>query len=466
MNTHRIALISFVGIASLVGCSAPTGAEATGSENSAVVTSLPSDPNWATGLSADALQVGTDNDGSPLYSCRALVSGSLQVGKIKKGWPGCDIGYGGQEISESSYQTLVPTWSASTYGSVPPNAAAFGNEADGTPLYVCRGIYAGTLQTGKVRPGLSGCLVPYGGTEVSIPAYQVLTNTNVLPVTEAIMHAGYAFPKYAINGGTDGNGASLYLCLAPYAGGLIPGKMQATWSGCNVSYGGAEYTVSSPDFEVLVPSFDAPVVASNPYVAGTDANGSPLGVCSVPYGGGTQVGKFMSSGVCDFGYGGKEVAPSAGFSVLATFRGSAPLTFTFPSITFPSGVALGGSAQVTLNSDGSYVFSGHFHDSGALAYNENTVVVVRAMNGTAFTFSRSGSSYGTFESGSRDDNWSISGTNPAIAAAWGDLTEGGAWGVQAQQTSSVSLDFSSMWSSLQQDIGYVSQVVAVVGAVL
>ena len=45
------------------------------------------------------------------------------------------------------------------------------------------------------------------------------------------------------------------------------------------------------------------------------------------------------------------------------------LDFDAPSIVFGGGVPVGGFSHLTLRQDGTYTFSGRFHDSGATEYN-------------------------------------------------------------------------------------------------
>ena len=115
MNAHRFAahrlattsLLALTALATVAGCGASPDGEATGAGGSALsVLSPPADPNWAPGLSSDAIIVGHDNDGTPFYSCRVSVGSSVQIGKTRKDWAGCDIGYGGGELTLTSYQTL------------------------------------------------------------------------------------------------------------------------------------------------------------------------------------------------------------------------------------------------------------------------------------------------------------------------------------------------------------------------
>ncbi|PFO84576.1 hypothetical protein COJ88_29470 [Bacillus cereus] len=109
------------------------------------------------------------------------------------------------------------------------------------------------------------------------------------------------------------------------------------------------------------------------------------------------------------------------------------------SITFGNGVAVGGYANLTLHQDGSFNFSGHFHDSGGISYDTSFVWAVRDSNvpATIYVFAHNGRVHGTFESGSRDDNWGVSGTNPALHAGWSALERGGSWHWEAR----VNADF-------------------------
>jgi hypothetical protein len=97
-----------------------------------------------------------------------------------------------------------------------------------------------------------------------------------------------------------------------FGGGLVPGKTRPPWKYCDVGWGGSEHSVTS--YNVLVPSFKA---ATDVFTAGNEADGSVLGVCNASYQNSTQVGKYLSSGLCAFGYAGTEVGVPAGPHVLS-----------------------------------------------------------------------------------------------------------------------------------------------------
>ena len=129
-------------------------------------------------------------------------------------------------------------------------------------------------------------------------------------------------------------------------------------------------------------------------------------------------------------------------------------------LNFDSGVPVGGWANVVLYPDGRYSFSGHFHDSGFIGYNVSVIWWIKSNSGTAFTFGTSGGVAGTITSGSRDWDFGINGVNPAIAAAWADLSAG--W--NGQCNANAGLDLDGLWGTVKAGLGAVGPIVAVVGA--
>ena len=141
------------------------------------------------------------------------------------------------------------SWVDAGGGSVPPGAFPGGQE--GPPnyetLFVCRTMYNGSMQLGKVRPGLGGCYFAYSGSEVSMPSYQVLMGGYYHWVR---WNGG--IPGRAVQGGYDAPPQSmpLFVCQAPYGNGMHPGKTRPDWDSCDISWGGREVFVHG--FAVLV----------------------------------------------------------------------------------------------------------------------------------------------------------------------------------------------------------------------
>lgn len=119
---------------------------------------------------------GRDSNGAPLFVCSADFNNVQQPGKIRRGFDGCNFGYGGQELTSGSYSLMVGTarWAYGADGSIPPDAIQAGSEMDGRPLFVCRTTHNGSLQIGKIRPGFRGCNFGYGGAELTGNPYEVM----------------------------------------------------------------------------------------------------------------------------------------------------------------------------------------------------------------------------------------------------------------------------------------------------
>lgn len=53
-----------------------------------------------------AVACGYEANGEPLYAARAWYEGGLQIGKVRPGFDGANIPYGGDEITVNSYEVL------------------------------------------------------------------------------------------------------------------------------------------------------------------------------------------------------------------------------------------------------------------------------------------------------------------------------------------------------------------------
>src|SRR4029450_8543821 len=94
-------------------------------------------------------------------------------------------------------------------------------------------------------------------------------------------------------------------------------------------------------------------------------------------------------------------------------------------IGFRGGVPVGGTSHVTLFSDGTVNYTGHFHDSGAPSYDMAMVWVLSVGSGTTFTLAHTCRVHGTFEPGSRDCDWMVTTpNNQAVANVFGEFAAG------------------------------------------
>jgi hypothetical protein len=136
----------------------------------------------------NAIRGGAEQNGTPIFICRAYYEGSVQVGKAASHFnEGGVIGYGHQEVSVPTYEILVGDqrsvhWvdqngdvDLKELGAKPVEA---GHEADGTPLYIAQGLVEGSTQPGKCSTKLRAAFIPYGGSEKEVKSYRVLCLNN------------------------------------------------------------------------------------------------------------------------------------------------------------------------------------------------------------------------------------------------------------------------------------------------
>jgi len=129
------------------------------------------------------------------------------------------------------------------------------------------------------------------------------------------------------------------------------------------------------------------------------------------------------------------------------------------TIVLDGGVPVGGSASLTIHQDGTYTFTGQFHDSGFVGYTVTLAYAVISKSGKVFTFSHSSSVAGTVTSGSRTDAFASSGTNQDVATDWENLASGAKFRWQA----SASLDLTALVNAL---VAAVQAAGTVVGAII
>ena len=251
--------------------------------------------------------VGGSEGGAPLYICRAVYNGGTHPGKVRQGFGGCKFGWDRQEITVANYEVLVPAWIAANGDNIPASALELGNEApitsgdfSGPVLFGCRAIYQNGIHPGKVRAGFGGCKFGWGGQEITVPNYQVLSSGSV----DYVNTGPDPILSGALAGGREGAG-TLYICRAIYNKGLHPGKFRAGLGGCNIGWGDKEVTV--PSYTLLFPHWEKSLAGGVEYEPGYE-DGKPLYICRGSYENGIHPGKYRSElGGCNIGWGGKEI---------------------------------------------------------------------------------------------------------------------------------------------------------------
>jgi Protein of unknown function (DUF3421)/Ricin-type beta-trefoil lectin domain-like len=144
-------------------------------------------------LPVKALRASTTFNGEAMYIARAVVDGSIHIGKTVEGWRYALIPYGDQERWVDQYEvyTGLGVWVPEADGRIPEDAIKGGNEADGRPLYIVRAVVGNELTVGKIQPGGSA-LIPWGGKENYVNRYEILCK-RVVVSSPGGMEGLYAF---------------------------------------------------------------------------------------------------------------------------------------------------------------------------------------------------------------------------------------------------------------------------------
>jgi hypothetical protein len=161
---------------------------------------------------------------------------------------------------------------------------------------------------------------------------------------------------------------------------------------------------------------------------------------------------FPQKGVCAAG----DTHQAAGFNFVLPHDLPSALDFDFNPIVFDNGVPVGGFSHLTIRQDGSYTFSGHFHDSGADEFNMSLVWAVKDSQNLVYTVQHVGHVAGTFESGPRDDDWQVDSIDGRIADNWAFLGTG-SFGTP---TANANADLVNVINSLIGTVGTVVGVIA------
>jgi hypothetical protein len=193
---------------------------------------------WASAGAIPAAARDFGNGAGPdpsVYACRAFISNSTQVGKIRAGFPGCDVTFGGQEHFVATYEVLeaspFPILEVETTSTPVSAEISGGTDVGGATLYPCFVRYAGSVEPGKTRADWSACVIGFGGQEIFVGApYFVLT-------PEMSRTTQFNFPYQA---GTDPDGRPLGVCASPFNASTQVGKLLGPYAGCSFGYGGKE----------------------------------------------------------------------------------------------------------------------------------------------------------------------------------------------------------------------------------
>ncbi|XP_055371659.1 uncharacterized protein LOC129605757 isoform X2 [Condylostylus longicornis] len=135
-------------------------------------------PSSGSMLPANAIHAGHDSDGDQIYVGRAYHDGDLLPAKVIFNKNCAYVCHGGNEHVKHQFEILCGTsyrWLPASNGHVPPNSVEGGRTSNGEQLYIGRGHHCGSLTPGKIHPSHQCLYIPYGGQEIRLSSYEVLT---------------------------------------------------------------------------------------------------------------------------------------------------------------------------------------------------------------------------------------------------------------------------------------------------
>jgi hypothetical protein len=138
----------------------------------------------------------------------------------------------------------------------------------------------------------------------------------------------------------------------------------------------------------------------------------------------------------------------------------AKLEYDWRPLVFDNGVPVGGWMHLTIRQDGSYTFTGHFHDSGFVSYDTLIFWGLKDTKNQVYGFTHQGHVSGTFMGGSRNDDWTVNGKNPDIAKNWASIAAGRSYGHAA-----TGLNLKEFSDALTYVLGNVAVFISVYGLV-
>lgn len=139
----------------------------------------------------------------------------------------------------------IGTWMEADGWGIPTGAV---EAADG--LFVCRGYYRDGTHIGSLREDEETCLIGWGGREVALTSYEILTD-----VAGTWVSGTPTMPRGALWGGNHNDGTAHYVCRVSYDGLYHVGK--TAQGRCNIGWG---REIRFTTFRVFVPNPPPPAI--------------------------------------------------------------------------------------------------------------------------------------------------------------------------------------------------------------
>jgi hypothetical protein len=155
-----------------------------------------------------------------LYLVRTEHEAGIHPGKIKSGWNGANISWGGEEIPGKKHYEVYCGPNPNYRNVSLINRESFisqsgdsmiGNE-NGQALYAIRADWGDGKHIGKISAGWSSGLIPYGGDEIPVNNFEVIQIHNFMPkirlsivVLDGVRRNSILSAKVKLKSGTEFN---------------------------------------------------------------------------------------------------------------------------------------------------------------------------------------------------------------------------------------------------------------------
>ncbi|MCT4637351.1 MAG: DUF3421 domain-containing protein [Bacteroidales bacterium] len=242
---------------------------------------------------SEAKVCGNEKNGAKLYLVRTKFNKSFTPGKYGKHLRSAHFAYGNREKSNAQFQIYIGNgkWVASANGRVPLGAVVCGYDTDQKPLYAARAKYNGGIHIGKMKWGFKGAHISYGGREIEVKEYEILTEGTKWKSTTS-----GRLPVGCVVSGNDTEGNPAFVARAKMQRGVCPGYSNVK-QGC-FPFNGRNTAVNN--FEVFVgkPKWRKPKgrkIPLNAIVTGFENNGHPMFTAKVKSGNNVLIGKMRDN---------------------------------------------------------------------------------------------------------------------------------------------------------------------------
>jgi hypothetical protein len=187
-----------------------------------------------------AVVLGYDTDGKPLFAARAKFKSTIQLGKMKWGFQGAHIAFGGREIEIKEYEILVKNykWEKVKSNRFPLDVRVAAYSSNGKPVFISKGKIGESLCPGYCD--FEKSYFPYSNKAFNANDYKVLKGK----ARWSKKDSKQIIPLNSIVTGYEKNGQPLFTVKAIYNEIPILGKMREDFKSAHFIINNAEKTLN------------------------------------------------------------------------------------------------------------------------------------------------------------------------------------------------------------------------------